>query len=78
MLWATVEGGLDSELAEQVMLGKRRLRGHLLPQSLATHSGFAKAACQSLLRIVRIAVSAEVRGVADEFRSAGARLTPDT
>ncbi|WP_434049801.1 tRNA(Met) cytidine acetyltransferase TmcA [Marinobacter salarius] len=62
VLWATVEGGLDSELAEQVMLGKRRLRGHLLPQSLATHSGFAKAACQSLLRIVRIAVSAEVRG----------------
>jgi tRNA(Met) cytidine acetyltransferase len=62
VLWATVEGGLDSVLAEQVMLGKRRLRGHLLPQSLATHSGFAEAACQRLLRIVRIAVSAEVRG----------------
>ena len=62
VLWATVEGGLDSELAEQVMLGKRRLRGHLLPQSLATHSGFAEAACQRLLRIVRVAVSAEVRG----------------
>lgn len=61
VLWATVEGGLDSVLAEQVMLGKRRLRGHLLPQSLATHSGFSEAACQRLLRIVRIAVSAEAR-----------------
>lgn len=62
VLWATVEGGLDGELAEQVMLGKRRLRGHLLPQSLATHSGFAEAACQRLLRIVRVAISAEARG----------------
>lgn len=61
VLWATEEGGLDSVLAEQVMLGKRRLRGHLLPQSLATHSGFAEAASQRLLRVVRIAVSAEAR-----------------
>lgn len=62
LLWATMEGGLDAALAEQVMLGKRRLRGHLLPQSLATHSGFAEAASQRLLRVVRIAVSANARG----------------
>jgi tRNA(Met) cytidine acetyltransferase len=61
VLWATVEGGLDAALADQVMLGKRRLRGHLLPQSLATHSGFAEAASQRLLRVVRIAVSADMR-----------------
>lgn len=61
VLWATVEGGLDEDLAEQVMLGRRRLRGHLLPQSLATHSGFAEAASQRLLRVVRIAVSARAR-----------------
>jgi tRNA(Met) cytidine acetyltransferase len=61
VLWATLEGGLDEALAEQVMLGKRRLRGHLLPQSLATHSGFAKAASQRVLRVVRIAVSARSR-----------------
>lgn len=61
VLWATVEGGLDLELAEQVMMGKRRLRGHLLPQSLATHSGFAEAASQRLLRVVRVAVSADLR-----------------
>ncbi|PXX93318.1 tRNA(Met) cytidine acetyltransferase [Marinobacter vulgaris] len=69
VLWATVEGGLDAELAEQVMMGKRRMRGHLLPQSLATHSGFAEAASQRLLRVVRIAVSAGVRG-----RGLGQRL----
>ncbi|KPP97342.1 GNAT family N-acetyltransferase [Marinobacter sp. HL-58] len=61
VLWATVEGGLDPALADQVMLGKRRLRGHLLPQSLATHSGFAEAASQRLLRVVRIAVSGDRR-----------------
>ncbi|WP_169449979.1 tRNA(Met) cytidine acetyltransferase TmcA [Marinobacter orientalis] len=61
VLWATMEGGLAPELAEQVMLGKRRMRGHLLPQSLATHSGFSEAASQCLLRVVRVAVSAGVR-----------------
>jgi len=61
VLWATVEGGLESALAEEVMQGRRRVRGHLLPQSLASHSGFAEAASQRLLRVVRIAVSAEAR-----------------
>ncbi|TGN38819.1 tRNA(Met) cytidine acetyltransferase TmcA [Marinobacter confluentis] len=61
VLWATVEGGLDEGLAHQVMLGQRRVRGHLLPQSLASHSGFADAARQRLLRVVRIAVNASAR-----------------
>jgi tRNA(Met) cytidine acetyltransferase len=61
VLWATVEGGLDEALAHQVMLGQRRIRGHLLPQSLASHGGFASAAMQRLLRVVRVAVSADVR-----------------
>jgi tRNA(Met) cytidine acetyltransferase len=61
VLWATVEGGLDEALAEQVMLGQRRIRGHLLPQSLASHSGFADAARQRMLRVVRIAVTAGAR-----------------
>lgn len=69
VLWATVEGGLEAGLARQVMLGRRRLRGHLLPQSLASHSGFAEAASQRLLRVVRIAVSASAR-----HRGLGCRL----
>ncbi|MDV2078830.1 tRNA(Met) cytidine acetyltransferase TmcA [Marinobacter xestospongiae] len=61
VLWAAREGGLSCQLAEEVMAGRRRLRGHLLPQSLANHSGFAEAATCTLLRVVRIAVSAGCR-----------------
>lgn len=61
VLWGAVEGGLSEELAEQVASGKRRVRGHLLPQSLASHSGFPEAASQRGLRIIRIAVSAPSR-----------------
>ncbi|MBL1274404.1 MAG: tRNA(Met) cytidine acetyltransferase [Oceanospirillales bacterium] len=61
VLWGAVEGGLSKELAEQVASGKRRIRGHLLPQSLASHSGFSEAAGQRGLRIVRIAVTEHAR-----------------
>jgi len=61
VLWASVEGGLAPELAEQVAQGVRRPRGHLLAQSLATHGGFPEAAVQRTLRVVRVAVSEECR-----------------
>jgi tRNA(Met) cytidine acetyltransferase len=61
VLWCALEGGLPAELAEQVSLGTRRIRGHLLPQSLASHSGYPEAAVLRGLRVVRIAVSGEVR-----------------
>lgn len=61
VLWGAVEGGLSKKLAEQVASGKRRVRGHLLPQSLASHSGFPDAASQRGLRIIRIAVTAQAR-----------------
>ncbi|MBE0486719.1 GNAT family N-acetyltransferase [Marinobacter sp.] len=61
LLWGAVEGGLSATLAEQVVLGKRRLRGHLLAQSLASHGGFPEAASLKTLRIVRIAVSEQAR-----------------
>lgn len=61
VLWGAVEGGLSNELAEQVATGKRRVRGHLLPQSLASHSGFPEAASQRGLRVNRIAVTAQAR-----------------
>ncbi|PCM42921.1 tRNA(Met) cytidine acetyltransferase TmcA [Marinobacter sp. ANT_B65] len=61
VLWGAVEGGLSRDLAEQVASGKRRVRGHLLPQSLASHSGFPEAASQRGLRTIRIAVTAGAR-----------------
>ncbi|MBK1886456.1 tRNA(Met) cytidine acetyltransferase TmcA [Marinobacter sp. DY40_1A1] len=61
VLWGAVEGGLSNDLAALVASGRRRVRGHLLPQSLASHSGFPEAASQRGLRIIRIAVSAPAR-----------------
>ncbi len=50
------EGGLEPELARQVMMGRRRVRGHLLPQSLANHAGLIDAAQLHIARTMRIAV----------------------
>lgn len=61
VLWATVEGGLDPALAQQVHCGERRLKGHLLPQSLANHGGDLEVATLRLLRVVRVAVSDQCR-----------------
>jgi tRNA(Met) cytidine acetyltransferase len=61
ILWCALEGGLSPELAEQVSLGTRRIRGHLLPQSLASHSGYPEAAVLKGLRVVRVAVSDDAR-----------------
>lgn len=50
------EGGIEPSLAHDIYMGRRRLRGHLLPQSLAVHSGFEEAPLQTGDRIMRIAV----------------------
>lgn len=50
------EGKLTPELVEQVQLGKRRPRGHLVPSLLANQLGMTEAALQSSQRIMRIAV----------------------
>ncbi len=50
------EGRLSPELVEQVQLGKRRPRGHLVPSLLANQLGVTEAALQSSQRIMRIAV----------------------
>ncbi|MGF1693271.1 tRNA(Met) cytidine acetyltransferase TmcA [Photobacterium kagoshimensis] len=52
----SVEGRFSTELAEQVSLGLRRPKGHLLPQSVAAHIGLPCAATQRAGRIQRIAV----------------------
>lgn len=50
------EGGFPIELAQAVADGRRRPSGHLLPQTLALHTGRPAAAQQRWRRITRIAV----------------------
>ncbi|MBJ7537239.1 tRNA(Met) cytidine acetyltransferase TmcA [Marinomonas transparens] len=51
----TTEGNLPSELSQAVLEGKRRPRGHLLPQSLLAHEGIKNAGGYQYWRISRIA-----------------------
>ncbi|WP_281544516.1 GNAT family N-acetyltransferase [Grimontia sp. SpTr1] len=60
-LLASKEGGFERDLAQAVLNGKRRLKGHLLAQSLSTHTGNVEVLTSALLRIVRIAVLPEFR-----------------
>lgn len=50
------EGNLPEELHEEIWLGNRRLRGHLLPQCLSAQCGFKQAGKAYYKRILRIAV----------------------
>ena len=56
------EGGFDALLAEQVWAGNRRLKGHLLPQTLATHAGHKQATTLNMARIMRLAVHPQLQG----------------
>jgi tRNA(Met) cytidine acetyltransferase len=55
------EGGFDELLSEHVWKGERRPRGHMLPQTLAAHGGFAKAPALRYLRVIRVAVHPAVQ-----------------
>ncbi len=76
-----VEGGLDAELADAVFAGRRRPRGHLLPQTLSAHAGLAQAPRLRHARVVRIAVHPAARrqglgralldGIASHYRRIG-------
>lgn len=56
-LLAAEEGGFtDPDLREAIFTGRRRPRGHLLPQTLSTHAGLAEAPALRYLRVIRIAV----------------------
>ena len=50
------EGGFDSPLCTAVWQGRRRVQGHLLPQTIAAHSGYQQAPAMRYWRIMRIAV----------------------
>lgn len=56
------EGGFDAALAESIWLGRRRPRGHLLPQTLSAHFGFREACALHYWRVMRIAVHPAVQG----------------
>lgn len=55
------EGGLEPELVQAVYQGHRRLRGHLVPQALATYVGMPDAATFKYARIMRIAVHPQLQ-----------------
>jgi tRNA(Met) cytidine acetyltransferase len=57
-----VEGGFEPGMAQQVFDGKRRPRGHLLPQTLSVHAGLPEATVHRCARIVRIAVHPVAQG----------------
>lgn len=63
------EGGLDPTLGEAVFAGERRLRGHLLPQTMAAHAGEPEWTGLRGRRIQRIAVHPAARR-----RGLGSRL----
>lgn len=56
-LLAAEEGSIDDPALRQAIYeGRRRPRGHLIPQTLSAHAGLAEAPALSCLRVVRIAV----------------------
>ncbi|UZE95661.1 tRNA(Met) cytidine acetyltransferase TmcA [Alkalimarinus alittae] len=50
------EGGLDRSLGDAIWQGRRRPRGHLIPQVLSSFSGFREATDLKGDRVMRIAV----------------------
>ena len=61
VLWIAAEGPLDETLANQVMQGRRRPNGNLLPQSLLHYLGWAEAGAKRYWRVARIAVAEKHR-----------------
>lgn len=56
------EGGFDDAHSEAVWQGRRRARGHLLPQTLIAHAGHREAGSFHYQRILRIAVHPACQG----------------
>ena len=56
VLLAAREGGIEPALQEDICFGRRRVRGHIMPQSLSNHLGIAEAIIPTGLRVIRIAV----------------------
>ncbi|MBL4761363.1 MAG: tRNA(Met) cytidine acetyltransferase, partial [Gammaproteobacteria bacterium] len=67
--WLVAEGELDDSLSSAVYACNRRIKGHLLPQSLLAHVGIPTAGALSYQRIIRIAVHPAI-----QHRGIGQRL----
>lgn len=67
--WLVKEGELDDDLAANIHAGHRRLKGHLLPQSLLAHVGITTAGSLNYQRIIRIATHPVIqqRGIARDL-----------
>ncbi len=63
------EGGLASELVEPIYEGRRRPKGHFLPETLSVHAGVKEAVRHRYWRIVRVAVDGRNRrrGIGDRL-----------
>ncbi|WP_448211473.1 GNAT family N-acetyltransferase [Colwellia sp. MEBiC06753] len=56
------EGNVDTELASQIVAGKRRIKGQLIPQALTQQLLVDNAFNFNYLRVMRIAVHPELQG----------------
>lgn len=61
VLWVAEEGPLAADLSDEVMQGRRRPKGNLLPQCLLHYCGWRVAGQQRFWRVVRIAVTESKR-----------------
>ncbi|OUS25954.1 hypothetical protein A9Q98_11735 [Thalassotalea sp. 42_200_T64] len=59
--WLLKEGKVDKQLSFQVKQSLRRVRGHLIPQSLLVHCGIEAAFSYQYYRVVRIAIHPEIQ-----------------
>ncbi|MGL5250317.1 MAG: GNAT family N-acetyltransferase, partial [Enterovibrio sp.] len=76
IVWAQAEGGLPAPLAREIAQGQRRIKGHLLAQSLAQHTGVSELLSTPYWRIVRLAVLAshQKQGIATQLHDALEKL----
>lgn len=62
LVWLMLEGGLEADIAREVVAGRRRPQGHLVPQILAAHLGLEAAITLRCARIQRIVVNPHLQG----------------
>ncbi len=63
------EGGLSAEMSAAIYEGRRRPRGHMLPETLCVHSGLEEAPQLRAWRVIRIAIhpGVQARGLGSRF-----------